>query len=239
MATDFGFLPSNENGAYFISYNSEDGDRVGTIARELNALGLPMWYDYGLEYGDEWERQIAMHIKSCKAVIMFITKKLFLREKRSYVYKEYRMAKMCGTKVYVVMMDNISDKDVPEDLWGWWIDLTDLHCITNATAQGIMSALGFASRTPDYSSCLTEMGAEDLWDKGCDYYCEGNFVEAAKCYRIAAEDGHPEAQYCLGLCYRDGEGVPQNYAEAIRYCRMAAEQGLEEAKQTLKELYTR
>lgn len=231
MAADFGFLPSNQDGAYFISYNNEDSGRVGTIVRELNALGIPMWYDCGLVYGDEWERQIAAHIRSCKAVIMFITKNLFLREKRSYVYKEYRMAKMCNTKVYVVMMDKISDKDIPEDLWSWWIDLTDLHCITNATAQGILKAIGSTA-----SNSIAEIDSEDLFDKGCDYYCEQNFTEAARCYRIAAESGHPDAQYCLGLCYRDGEGVPQNYAEAIKYCRMAAEQGLEEAKITLKEL---
>lgn len=239
MAADFGFLPSNENGAYFISYNSEDSDRVGAIARDLHAQGLPMWYDYGLEYGAEWERQIAAHIRSCKAVIMFITKGLFLRETRSYVYKEYRMAKMCDKKVYVVMMDKISGKDVPEDLWGWWIDLTDLHCIMEPTAHRILRAVGFTSRTYTPQSFTEEMGAEDLWEKGCDYYCEGNYVEAAECYRIAAEDGHPDAQYCLALCYRDGEGVPQNYAEAVRYCRMAAEQGLEEAKETLKKLYAK
>lgn len=239
MAADFGFWPSNENGAYFISYNSEDSDRVGAIARDLHAQGLPMWYDRGLEYGDEWERQIATHIRSCKAVIMFITKGLFLRETRSYVYKEYRMAKICNKKVYVVMMDKISDKDVPEDLWGWWIDLTDLHCVMNPTANGIISALRFTAQASADSSRLAGMGAEDLWEKGCDYYCEGNFTEAAECYRIAAENGHPDAQYCLGLCYRDGQGVPQNYAEAIKYCRLAAEQGLEEAEQTLKELYAK
>ncbi len=37
---------------------------------------------------------------------------------------------------------------------------------------------------------------------------------ARKWYRLAAEQGHVEAQFSLGTMYAEGEGVTQNYAEA-------------------------
>ena len=41
----------------------------------------------------------------------------------------------------------------------------------------------------------------------------------------AAEKGNVTAQYNLGKCYYNGEGVNQDYAEAARWYRKAAEQG--------------
>lgn len=244
MAADFGFLPSNEDGAYFISYNSEDSDRVGAIARELNALGLLMWYDCGLEYGAEWERQIAAHIKSCKAVIMFITKKIFDKEK-SYVRKEYEMAvDYYDKKVYVVMLDSIDKRSIPEQFLGWWIDLTHMHCITNPTAQEIMRAVGFTSQAAvsSNSSNTAGMSASELIIKGNDYYYGRNgvnqdYTEAFRYYRLAAEQGDARAQNWLGYCYHYGKGVTQDYTEAFRYYRLAAEQGLKEAQNNLGYCY--
>lgn len=37
--------------------------------------------------------------------------------------------------------------------------------------------------------------------------------------------GHPDAQFCLGMCYRDGEGVLQDYSEAAEWFSKAVNQG--------------
>jgi TPR repeat protein len=52
-----------------------------------------------------------------------------------------------------------------------------------------------------------------------------DYAEAAKWYRLAAEQGIANAGYDLGLMYIQGEGVPQDYAEAIKWFQRAAEQG--------------
>ena len=61
------------------------------------------------------------------------------------------------------------------------------------------------------------------------YYCgEGllkNLPEAARLYRIAAEMGHPDAQYMLGQCLQRGEGVPYNPVEAFTWFKRAADAG--------------
>ena len=40
-----------------------------------------------------------------------------------------------------------------------------------------------------------------------------------------AEQGDADMQALLGLAYREGIGVPQDYAEAAKWYRLAAEQG--------------
>ena len=50
-------------------------------------------------------------------------------------------------------------------------------------------------------------------------------IEAAKWYRAAAEQGDARAQFNLGLCYENGEGVEQSYAMAVRWYCVAAEKG--------------
>jgi uncharacterized protein len=49
-----------------------------------------------------------------------------------------------------------------------------------------------------------------------------NYEEAAKWYRLAAEQEVPPAQCNLGLCYETGRGVEKNLREAVRwFCRAA------------------
>ena len=59
MASYLGFRPSDQPGYYFLSYNTEDADRVGEIALQIKQTGIDLWYDKGIEYGEKWERTIA------------------------------------------------------------------------------------------------------------------------------------------------------------------------------------
>jgi TPR repeat protein len=58
-------------------------------------------------------------------------------------------------------------------------------------------------------------------------------AQAARLYGRAAEQGLAQAQYNLGVCYANGEGVPQDEAEAARLYRQAADQGLADAQYIL------
>ena len=59
------------------------------------------------------------------------------------------------------------------------------------------------------------------------------YEKAVKLYKEAAEQGNVRAQYNLGLCYENGNGVEQSYTEAVRWYRKAAEQGDAEAQYNL------
>lgn len=46
------FEPSDRPYYYFVSYNNDDAGRVGKTAQLLSHSGLPLWYDYGIEYDE-------------------------------------------------------------------------------------------------------------------------------------------------------------------------------------------
>ena len=137
MARNLGVPCADNKPYYFVSYNSEDEKNVSGYARVLTDAGVPLWYDNGLKVGDEWEEEIASRIENCEAVIMFLSRNIFLKNK-SYVQKEYIMAtERSKKKVYVMILDKIELPDVPGRFAGWWIDVTQLQCIN----------------TYDYASC--------------------------------------------------------------------------------------
>ncbi|MGI9250836.1 MAG: tetratricopeptide repeat protein [Pseudohongiellaceae bacterium] len=49
-------------------------------------------------------------------------------------------------------------------------------------------------------------------------------------HRLAAEQGDANSQFSLGLMYRDGTGVPQDYAEAYIWFSLAAVKGVEDTE---------
>ena len=57
---------------------------------------------------------------------------------------------------------------------------------------------------------------------------------ATEWWRKAAEQGHVDASYGLGLCYHNGNGVRRDLAEAERWYSKAAAQGHAKAKDMLK-----
>ncbi|MCH5285388.1 MAG: sel1 repeat family protein [Akkermansiaceae bacterium] len=61
-------------------------------------------------------------------------------------------------------------------------------------------------------------------------------AEAARWYKLAADQGYAEAQYRLGLCYYHGKGVEANCSEAILWLKCAAAQGDSAAADFLRKL---
>lgn len=62
-------------------------------------------------------------------------------------------------------------------------------------------------------------------------------VEAVKWYSLAVAQGHPMAQYNLGVCYASGFGIQKNLAEALKLYRKSAEQGYAKAQYNLGYYY--
>jgi len=80
------------------------------------------------------------------------------------------------------------------------------------------------------------VGAEDF-SKGLNAYSGGDYVEALKWFRRAAEQGHAGAQSNLGFMYDTGDGVPQDYAEAAKWYHHAADNGDAEAQFAIGSMY--
>ena len=74
----------------------------------------------------------------------------------------------------------------------------------------------------------------------CYYYglaVPASTTQAVKWFRLAAAQGHLEAQMALAMLYLRGEGLPQDYAVAARLLRYAAERGYSPAQNQLGILY--
>jgi len=81
----------------------------------------------------------------------------------------------------------------------------------------------------EVKSTVTSEDVETIYRKGVAcFFGRGvaqDYVEAARLYRLAAEQGHVRAQCNLGVMFDCGVGVKQDKAEAVRLYRLAAEQG--------------
>ena len=54
-----------------------------------------------------------------------------------------------------------------------------------------------------------------------------DYTEAAKWYRLAANQGHVKAQFQLGMLYKKGLGIAQDYTEATRWLKLSMDQEVE------------
>jgi TPR repeat protein len=65
----------------------------------------------------------------------------------------------------------------------------------------------------------------------------GDHLQAAEWWRMAAEQGHREAQFRIGAMYHEGKGVPEDYQQAVAWLREAAEHGHAGAQAGLGAMY--
>ena len=147
MSTYLGFEPTGEKDFNFVSYNTEDCERVGNVARILSEM-VPIWYDYGIEYGDKWEETISEKITDSKNIILFFTKGI-LAKSDSFAQKEFRMAKRMGKRILIVFLDSITNADVPKKKLVFWDDIIQIQNIdishmkdVNEACREIIRALG-------------------------------------------------------------------------------------------------
>jgi len=79
------------------------------------------------------------------------------------------------------------------------------------------------------ASCQNLLGVLYLEGRGM----KANDAEAAKWFRLAADQGHGYAAFNLGFCYERGRGVAQSDAEAARWYQVAASQKIPQAEMAL------
>ena len=79
------------------------------------------------------------------------------------------------------------------------------------------------------------LGAD--FEKGSAAAQTGDFATALREWTPLAEQGDAKAQFNLGLMYRNGDGVLQNYKTAVKWYTLAAEQGVASAQTNLGVMY--
>jgi len=64
-----------------------------------------------------------------------------------------------------------------------------------------------------------------------------NEKEAAKWFKLAADQKYAPGQSRLGFCYYEGFGLDQDYTEALKWYQLSAEQGNSDAQKALGDCY--
>lgn len=75
------------------------------------------------------------------------------------------------------------------------------------------------------------------YEDAANAYDRNELSTAARLYRVAAEQGHPQAQISLGMMYAFGRGVTRNANEAVKWYRLAAAQGEAHAHTLMGAMY--
>lgn len=153
MATYMGFEPAQKAPYYFVSYSTEDSARVAEYCQRMWNAGLPLWYDHGIEHGEDFDRIISEHIRFCEAVLLFMSKTPLGKED-TFVRKEFNIARKRGRPIHVIYIDPISIDDVPVQYDLWWEELSRIQGViayeqdVEQTVEEIYKAIHF---TPDDS----------------------------------------------------------------------------------------
>lgn len=88
---------------------------------------------------------------------------------------------------------------------------------------------------------LRDAASWSTWDEPMENarnaYYEGDFLLALSIWRPIAEQGDSRAQNNLGIMYRNGEGVVQDFDASRRWLLLAAEQGYARAQFSLGMMY--
>ena len=111
------------------------------------------------------------------------------------------------------------------------------------TAQDFYKGMA-AYRVGDYLTAIKEWkpiaesgDAKLQYNLGIIYDELEAYTEAAFWYRLAADQGMPEAQSAIGHKYLNGQGGVQSFVESLKWYRLAADQGSSEGQRRLGDAY--
>ena len=89
----------------FVSYSHSDVELVFPILRKLQLAGCRIWYDEGINGGENWRKILASKIQSenCRDFLLFSSAN---STKSRHVQAEVNAALNCDKKIVTIRMDN-------------------------------------------------------------------------------------------------------------------------------------
>ena len=117
---------------------------------------------------------------------------------------------------------------------GWGVGLSYIEA-----AEWLQKAIAQGHKDAEESMELLDLGqyGNTTLDSAVIEYKNGRFAAAAVAFKTLAEQGDAEANYLLGICYKNGKGVEQSYTAAAAWYMRAAEKGHTQAQCTLGDCF--
>lgn len=252
----------------FISYAHKDSDTVLPIIQGMMDRGIRVWFDAGTEPVGLWQHYIADHLVGSHGVVIMLSANSL---ESHNCRKEILMAGNRQKNVCVVYLEPL--KLSPGDemqlidyqaLYRWKYgnggDFLDALCrgsVMDAcradsaavTVEEVVEPIPVTYETIDEPVTAPAVPGRDPAEAYMEaqiFYDKRDYNHAANHARIAAEQGHPGAQYLLGIicCHFDGyrycadPGISREQAKQIghKWIRMAAENGYPQAQRYVGEM---
>lgn len=152
----------------FLSYKREDKARVEQLANKLTSLGLKVWFDARIQSGDNFDQQIASHLKASRLSIVCWTPEAIAS---NWVRAEASMAHGAGKLVAafleptelippfnLLQTENLSEWRGEDDHEGWMRLLTRVAALSNDRSLQEWSALiteGDARRVREWADAAS------------------------------------------------------------------------------------
>ena len=259
--SDF-FIPYEGDEPFvFVSYAHKDTNMVLPLIRGLHDRGVRVWYDGGVEVGNEWPDYIAEHMEKSYCVLAFVSRNFGdsnnCRQEINFaidegkdpvvIYLEPRNLLKAGLRMRLGAMHALYFERYPtiNDLLDVLVRAEIVKpCIGTAKREVPakpkpipFDTIEFADEGKTVPAKTVEETPEACYARADSLHREKRYEEAVQWYRKAAMQGHAAAQRGLGFCYQNGLGIRQDYAEAVKWYRKAAQQGYATAENDLGYCY--
>ncbi len=223
----------------FISYSRADTQIVDQFVSKLTDAGYRVWIDReGIIGGDQFPGRIVEAIENSTVVLFFSSansnaskwtvKEIF------YAFTEDKIIipiKIDETKYNKKIALNLIDINfVP-------YNHNNFSSAYNQLLKTVSKHIGNPQPPTAPNNPGTNLSPNELYSRGVSHYDNQEYEQAVEYFRKAAEQGHTDAQFYLGYCYENGQGVAQDYMEAVKWYKKAAEQGDADAQFNLGVCY--
>lgn len=144
MAENMYFKPTDEGDYCFLSYKKEDIDYLRKIAPHFQ---FKAWYDFGIDYTEQWQEQIAKHIRESVFVILFLSNAVLVKD--SFVMDEFEIAVRHGKKVFTVFLEPIDEKNIPMCADTFYQKVIKTQCLiyrSDRTVEGMIQEINTAAQ---------------------------------------------------------------------------------------------
>lgn len=231
----------------FISYSRKDFDKVKAIKDEIDReLGVNCWMDLdGIESGDQFKNVIISAINSHDTFLFMLSPNSMQSE---WALDELDFAKRKKKRIVLVYVEPC---EMTDDFYFTYhkydsIDWSDalqqnkLMCNFKSWYGKKQHEQSFIPLQSDPSRPMNieiENAINESYTKGKNLYYAGQYGQALQILKLAADNGHADAQYFSGLiCFMDYCGIKE-FTQAAYWYEKAAEQGHQYAQFQLAYLY--
>jgi hypothetical protein len=198
----------------FVSYAHADAELAYPIISGLQERGMRIWFDDGLDAGDDWEDVIPDHVEQCSAMLCLVSTR-FTDSKNCK--NEIRYASELNKGLLILHLET---GELPRHIRFHYSAIHVLRLSDYSDHSALLDKLSAAQKLRccigQAQKCAEESNEDsvELLRKGIACYNPKSYGEAVSWFRRAADKGNAGAMYQLGYCYQYGRGVPKDQKQA-------------------------